>query len=337
MDKEFFKNGLFLIFAIMTITNYICDLLYRYDCVIVPDFGAFLTKRAAAHFSDDKHLMYPPQKQISFNQQIISNDGLLANYIVSSEQITYDKALEKIQSFVQQVKIELEKKGRLTFSDIGFFNVNFENNLVFEPLHTSNYLPEAFGLATLTSDTVLRETLKEEVQSLEEKAPIAFTPEKRKKSVFVKYAAAAAIALVLSGVGLNSYKNHIIQHNVVEAIEAEELIKEEIQSASFVLDIPNPLPSISVKVKQFTEDNSADIESLKKYHIVAGAFREFENVNKKIAQLKRKGFSPSYIGKNNYGLHQVIYSSHATKNEAINTLNSIKRHENRSAWLLVQK
>ncbi len=337
MDKEFFKNRLFTIFAIMTITNYICDLLYRYDCVIVPEFGAFLTKRAAAHFSDDKHLMYPPQKQLSFNQQIISNDGLLANYIVSSEQISYDKALEKIHSFVQRVKIELEEKGRLTFSDIGFFNVNFEKKLVFEPLHTSNYLPEAFGLATLTSNIVIRETLKKEVQNLEEKAPIAFTPETRKKPLFIKYAAAAAIALVLTGVGLNAYKKHIEQYNLVEEFEGNQLFKDEIQSASFVLDIPNPLPSISVKLKQLTEENTDEVASFKKYHIVAGAFREFENVAKKMLQLERKGFSPSYIGKNKYGLHQVIYSSHATKNEAINALNSIKRNENKSAWLLVKK
>ncbi|WP_010522667.1 SPOR domain-containing protein [Aquimarina agarivorans] len=322
----------------MTITNYICDLLYRYDCVIVPDFGAFLTKRIAAHFSEDTHLMYPPQKQLSFNQQITNNDGLLANYIVSNEQVTYDKALEKIKTFVLQVKTELENKGRVTFSDIGFFNVNFENNLIFEPLHTSNYLPEAFGLSTLMSSSILRETLKEEVQALEEKAPIAFTPEKRKSSKFVKYAAAAAVALFLSGVGINAYKNHVVQHNVVEAIKAEALVEQEIQSASFVLDIPNPLPGISVKVKQFAEDSfEAETTPLQKYHIVAGAFREFENVDKKIKQLKRKGFSPKYIGENKYGLHQVIYSSHTSKNEAINALNAIKRHENSSAWLLVKK
>ena len=324
-----------LFLLIMTITNYICDLLYRYDCVILPEFGAFLTKRIGAHLSYDKQLMYPPQKEISFNQQITSNDGLLANYVAVCEQISFEKATEKLNYFVQQLRKELEDKSRLSLSEIGVFTKSFEDKLIFEPIHATNYLPEAFGLPTVQPQHVLRETLKQEVEVLEEKAPIAFTPEKRKKTGFIKYAAAAVLLFGIAGVGFKAYQNQITDYNNQQIVAADQIVEDSIQSASFVLDITNPLPSINLNV---IPAKIAEKEiTYGKYHIVAGAFREYANMEKKLAQLKRKGFTPRYIGANRYGLHQVVYNSYFSRNEAITELHKIKRTENASAWLLIQK
>ena len=75
----------------MNLANYINDLLYRYDCVIVPDFGGFVTNRIGAKLNSDTHTFSPPTKQIAFNSHLKHNDGLLANYIASSEQISFEK------------------------------------------------------------------------------------------------------------------------------------------------------------------------------------------------------------------------------------------------------
>ena len=39
----------------MRIEDYIIELLYTHDCVIIPDFGAFLAKRESAVINTDKH------------------------------------------------------------------------------------------------------------------------------------------------------------------------------------------------------------------------------------------------------------------------------------------
>lgn len=317
----------------MTIPNYICELLYRYDCVIVPNFGALLTNRISAQLSSDKKVFYPPQKRLSFNQQITTNDGLLSNYISVNEGISYESAVAKVESFVVQIQQEIANKGRLSLNEIGFFNLNHEQKLVFEPVHTTNYLTEAFGLATFPSNAVVRETLKEEVVALEEKVPvIAFTPEKRRTFKPLKYAAAVVLLLGLGGVFLKSHIDGINNHNSMEVSIGNSMVQDEIQSASFALDILSPLPSISVSVKKKEE-----LAKVGNFHVVAGAFREFANVEKKISQLKRKGFEPTYIGANKYGLHQVVYQSFNSRNEAVNALNDIKRTENSSAWLLITK
>ena len=65
----------------MTIANYLKDLLYRYDCVIVPNFGGFITNNTSAQIHRSTHTFYPPSKQVGFNVNLSYNDGLLANYI----------------------------------------------------------------------------------------------------------------------------------------------------------------------------------------------------------------------------------------------------------------
>ena len=68
----------------MQLSPYIKDLLYRYECVIIPGFGAFLANYTSATIDADSSTFYPPGKTISFNIQLQTNDGLLANYVASS-------------------------------------------------------------------------------------------------------------------------------------------------------------------------------------------------------------------------------------------------------------
>jgi hypothetical protein len=77
----------------MQLTKHISYLLYRYDCVTVPGFGAFLGTPASAELDTDNETIYPPTKQISFNAQLQSNDGLLANAIAVEQQTSYEQAV----------------------------------------------------------------------------------------------------------------------------------------------------------------------------------------------------------------------------------------------------
>ena len=67
----------------MQLETYISDLLYRYECVVIPDFGAFLTQPVSARIDESNFTFYPPKKELSFNEQLKNNDGLLAKYIAN--------------------------------------------------------------------------------------------------------------------------------------------------------------------------------------------------------------------------------------------------------------
>ncbi|PHS07699.1 MAG: sporulation protein [Kordia sp.] len=317
----------------MALTNYISDLLYRYECVLVPEFGAFLTQKHSAVMDVTTNVFLPPRKVISFNEQLKQNDGLLANHIVGADQCSYTEAVEKITDYVTSIKGKLVAGETVLFEKIGHFSLNNEGKLQFAPLEEVNYLTTAFGLQSTYKSPVLREVYKEEVAVLEEKAPIAFIPETRVKAKrsYLKYAAVAVVALGLSGVlGSQVYTDQmegVASHNDLKTLEIE---KSAYQRASFFdvspIEVPEVIFNISVEKKQVGS-----------YHIIAGAFRFEENADKKIEQLQKAGFSARKIGQNKYGLHQVVYASIVDKSEALTTLRAIKKSHNSGAWLLVKK
>ncbi|WP_027879264.1 SPOR domain-containing protein [Mesoflavibacter zeaxanthinifaciens] len=310
----------------MQLETYISDLLYRYDCVTVPEFGAFLTQRKSATVHDSTNAFYPPKKVLSFNEQIQNNDGLLARYIADVEKIPFEVATQNIAMRVKSLKSYLTEGETLTFENIGDLKLNNEGKIQFTPSYHLNYLTDAFGLSQFVSPSVTREEYKKEVETIEKEVPtIAITQEKRKSKSYLKYAAVAIIALGLSGFGVTNYYKNIENHNQIAQEEADAQLESQIQEATFV--ISNPLPAVTLNVNK----------QIGNYHVIAGAFRLEENSDKKVEQLKALGFKARKIGTNKYGLHQVAYGSYTSREDAFNALNSIRKESNKDAWLLIKK
>jgi len=318
----------------MALTNYISDLLYRYECVLVPEFGAFLTQKQTAKIDATTSVFLPPRKIISFNEQLKQNDGLLANHIVVTDHCTYAEAVSRINDYVTTLKGNLVSGETVLIAKIGHFSLSNEGKLQFSPLEEINYLTSAFGLQSTYKKPVLREEYKEVVTILEEKAPIAFIPETRVKAKrsYLKYAAVAVVALGLSamlGKGYIVKMDEVVSYNKNERLKEDNAVKVNVQEASFFSVNPIEVPEVVFNV-------AVEKPEIGRYHIIAGAFRFEENANKKISQLEGQGFSPRKIGKNKYGLHQVVYASIIDKQEALATLKTIKKSNNSSAWLLVK-
>lgn len=310
----------------MQLETYISDLLYRYDCVTVPSFGAFLTNRESAKVHKTTHTFYPPIKVLSFNEQLQNNDGLLANYIAEVEKIPYATANAKISKQVKAIKSYLTEGETIQFENVGELTLNNEGKMVFNPSSHINYLTDAFGLSHFTSKDIKREVYKETVEIIEDKAPIVLTPEKRSSNNWLKYAAAAVVVLGLgSYFGLNKYNASIENHNQLAQEQMNQQLDVEVQEATFV--ISNPLPAATLTLKKQTGN----------YHIVAGAFRVEANSDKKVNQLRTMGYKARKIGKNRYGLHEVVYASYSTRLEAQQALNQIRNTHNKDAWLLIKK
>ncbi|WP_412987546.1 SPOR domain-containing protein [Pontimicrobium sp. IMCC45349] len=310
----------------MQLETYISDLLYRYECVIIPQFGAFLTQAVSAKVHESTNAFYPPKKVLSFNEQLKQNDGLLAKYIADVEKIPYETAVVKLSKKTKALKSYLAEGETLTFKNIGDLVLTNEGKITFTPSYHLNYLTDAFGLSQFVSPSISREVYKEEVEAIEKVVPLTITPEKRKSKPYLKYAAIALIALTIgSFTASNYYVNQIEQHNLLAQEEANKAIENKVQEATFIID--NPLPAVTLNVTKQTGN----------FHIVAGAFRFEENCDKKLNQLKGLGYSARKIGENRYGLHQVIYSSYETRAEAQKALYDIRTNENKDAWLLVKK
>lgn len=313
----------------MKIDQYISQLLYRYQCVTVPGFGAFLTEIQSAQLHESSHSFYPPKKLVSFNAYLKNNDGLLANHIAQAEKMSYEVAVTIIENQVVSWKNKLQETGFISIKNVGDLALNAEKNLVFTPSDQTNYLTSSFGLATYVSPAVKREVYKQEVEVLEEKAPIAFTPEKRSSNNFMKYAAifvlGAGILSTSGYFGNQYYQNKIQEETLAVQTKVQKQVDQKIQEATFFID--NPLPTVTLTVS----------EGKMPYHVVAGAFRQEENAIKIYGELLKLGYPARRIPQNKHGLYPVVYASFASYTEAQNEMLRIKKSHNPEAWLLIEE
>jgi nucleoid DNA-binding protein len=308
----------------MQLSPYIKDLLYRYECVIIPGFGAFLANYTSASIDADSSTFYPPGKTISFNRQLQTNDGLLANYVASVEGTSYELALQKIRNFTGSLSLKLSKGELVTLDTIGDFSLSPENKAQFLPCGTENFNIASFGLTTFISSEILRDIQQKQLTTAQ-KAPV-ISPPTRGVAPFIKYAAIGLIAIAISGLtGLKIYEGSVQEHNFAQKQKANTKLEKQIQQATF--SITSPLPTLELSVTKQTG----------KYHVVAGAFRVKENAERKVAQLHEKGFAAVNIGVNKYGLHQVVYESYQNRLQALKNLRIIKATQNNDAWLLVKE
>ena len=294
----------------MQLSKYISDLLYRYECVIVPNFGGFVSHTIPSKRNVENHQFTPPTKTISFNINLQKNDGLLINHIAKSLNISFDHAASMVQNTVENWQKNLQESP-LLLNNIGQFTLENEQ-LIFEPLNKINYLTSSFGLSDVSADYILRNNI--------------VTPKTEVKRSYGKYFAAAAVIAGLFFASSVYVQQQINQQEIVD----QQAVTNQIQQASF--NILKPLPAVTLTVEK-----EAIKETSYKYHIIAGAFKEPENAIKKVDLLKEKGFNASIIGLNKWGLTQVSYASFNDKRDAINTLNAIRIKDNKHAWLFINE
>ena len=307
----------------MKLSNYISDLLYRYECVIVPDFGGFVTNNRSAKIEQVNQTLQPPYKQITFNSHLKNNDGLLANHIASSEKIPYECALNFIQFEIESWNKKLINEN-LDLDSIGSFSLN-DKNLLFEPQQKINYLTSSFGLSNVVGNEIKRETSKKLVPKVEEKAPIPIAAERKKVPNYLKYAAIFVLGLSAIGFGGRLYNNYQTNQSIIAAKKHQEITNQKIENATFV--ISKPLPTLNL-----------DAEKQKKgFHVIAGAFRFPENADRKVNQLLGDGYNSRILGVNKWNLSVVSYGSYSTEEEAREILTSIQDNIAKEAWLLVQE
>jgi hypothetical protein len=310
----------------MKMEHYIAQLLYRYQCVTVPGFGAFLTEIQPAQLVESTNTFYPPKKVISFNSHLKNNDGLLANHISQSEKIEYEIAVQNISKEVSLWKNALLNQQNIVFNSVGTLHLNTSGTLRFEASSQVNFHTSSFGLNSFVSPLVQREIIEKMPESVESE-PIVLVPEivTSSRNSYLKYAAIFILALTAAGsIGYKMYDAKIDEETRLVQTEVQKDVQNKIQQATFFIE--NPLPNVTLTVK---EENKA-------YHIVAGAFSSEANAKKQLKMLDAKGFKGKILERNKYGLVPVLYGSYSTYEESQIALKEIHRTESQEAWLLIK-
>ncbi len=298
----------------MGIFKDVAKLLHSNDCVIVPNFGAFVLKSKSAYIK--KNEFFPPSKYVSFNSMLKDNDGLLAKHISGEKNISYKKSLKLISEEVISFKENLSKDLIIDTESLGIFELKEKETLVFNPDFSINFDNKVFGLKSF-----IREPLLSKI-SQESKKNNQFS-----SNVLLKYAAIAIAVLGFSYFGYFNYNDYLNNEKLKNIAIAQEKILENVQSATFNL---GELPPININVTApIVKDNSVY------YSVIAGAFRSKGNAEKHLNTLIGKGYQASYTSINPKGLYRVAYARLKTRKEAADLISKIKT-SGADAWLLIE-
>jgi nucleoid DNA-binding protein len=298
----------------MGIFKDVAKLLHSNDCVIVPNFGAFVLKSKSAYIK--KNEFFPPTKYVSFNAMLKDNDGLLAKHISGEKNISYKKSLKLISQEIISFKENLSKDLIIDTESLGIFELKEKETLVFNPDFSINFDNKVFGLKSFVREPLLSKI------SEESKKNNQFS-----SNVLLKYAAIAIAIFGFSYFGYFNYNDYLNNEKLKNIAIAQEKILENVQSATFNL---GELPPININVTApIVKDNSVY------YSVIAGAFRSKGNAEKHLNTLIGKGYQASYTSINPKGLYRVAYARLKTRKEAAELISKIKT-SGADAWLLIE-
>jgi len=309
----------------MNIQEYISELLYEHDCVIVPDFGGFVCNYVPAHIDPVKHLFEPPGKKILFNKGLTRNDGLLAHHISGKLKVPYSQVIDSIAKEVKLYKEELQKDKRLTLDNIGLLYIDEKGSLLFQQDNRLNYLAESFGLAAFYHLPVEQE--KEEGKVI----PL-YNERKKLRS----YAAAA----VISALAISTFYFALVQKQTTMPfsnlnIFAKKEAPKYVFSPSTYKELPKPVfepfNTVAVSTKVSTVTNTSVSSSY--YYIIAGSFIQKEHADNLIAQFNKQNIHLSIIGRTPAGLYMVGYGKYMSHQDATAEKDKFREKFVKDAWI----
>lgn len=289
----------------MEISQYIKEILLLNDCVIIPEFGGFVANYKPATVENNQ--FFPPTKEIAFNNKLVSNDGLLINFISEAEGIDYFSAKQKLDSFVEETLLNLERNRNVYFDGIGYLHYDSRENLQFEPQLKQNLLVESYGLQNFSYEKLYQRQMPKPAVKVEYREPVPVIFEKRK---FKKLVVAVPLLIAMALIPMKHNKEYLAKSDM-------GMWETLMQSTP-----TTPTPVQEQKVEENTIAVVVAQPQNLKYFIIGGSFKSEENANKYLRQLSEKGYSGKDLGIYN-GLHRVAMVGFATMEEAQKELNSM--------------
>lgn len=324
----------------MQLQQYIKELLYQHECVTIPNFGAFLTRSIHALIQPETGVIIPPRKEVSFNQLLTSNDGILAQYMAQKDKVSYEQALRKIEKEVIIWKQRLHTQ-HLTFSGIGEMRLNPQKKISFFPFGTINFDLNSFGLSSFVRKPIINPSIKMEqpkpttIMENENKDDLMFTPAEKetesKRSPIMRYAIIGVVGISLIGAAYFLGNQYMVNQKAKAAEIAQKKIKSNVQKATFNL---GAFSQVDVTLEANPKVIEAAPLTQPYYSVIAGSYRSMENAERKLEQLKGEGFDAAFTEVNPEGLHRVAYGRFASKREALNLHNYIRFTLKEEAWYL---
>ncbi|MCT4613665.1 MAG: SPOR domain-containing protein [Marinifilaceae bacterium] len=298
------------------INNYISDLLFVHDCVIIPNFGGFVANHCEATINSQIGSFAPPRKLISFNHNLKNNDGLLVNKLKTIKNISYNEAEKLVDLFVEDIYAKLNSGGKFEFPKIGYCYRNRRNIVVFEPYNQKNHLVESYGLGSFSFE-------KNEIV----KPNYSISKPGFFRRSIIKYVA-IGLPFVIALSFISNYDN--LDLNMASLMWHKSSSDKDLKLPIRSIPRVSP-PSNFVDYEPILRDGLLN----KGIFLIAGSFTVERNAEFLKSELISHNYSPVIIKNNN--LYSVAIGRFPSKEKAIQFKKRvIARNPRSNCWILVR-
>lgn len=331
------------------------DLLVHHNCVIIPNFGGFISKRVSSTIDYDRGIVMPPSKHLLFNKFLVADDGLLISSFVKLNKNSYEDVKVELTQFISEIDNKLSKGEEVVFKNIGILTRSESGNYSFKQDESYNLLADAYGLKELEFISASDVQSVSDVQ--EEEVPVVLEKEEtvpkiriNRRKTIIRYAAAACLLPLFfytlwipfksdffsSGlISMNDfnpfYKKevgtyHPVQQNQIERATDYTITRSESKSVEEI----KPVEKIESEIKEIRIIEDTPISVYNKYFIV-GCFSVKQNADNYLSKLTADGFVPLLVdgGK----LYRVSVGQAANKEE-FNSLMASAKEKGYKGWTL---
>ncbi|MBI9068312.1 MAG: hypothetical protein JEZ09_13545 [Salinivirgaceae bacterium] len=336
------------------LSKYIKELIENNNRIIIPDFGAFMIQDS------------PEGKQISFNDFLKFNDGLLINQIIKSEKISKNEATDKIKDFIKALEQSFGQKKPYELKDLGFLAKDDSGTIKFD-----NKKPEA---KKGTSPTDVKPTIildekaapAKEVPKVEKplekkeepkkeipkpaandrRQPIPNVPKSpqvtkpmttqkptktaQKPESNLKTILIIVAAVIILGGGTWAILTFDLFGKMFNK-EAEPVV---IEQPAIVIDTTPEVVVDTTPEPVVIEEPQVD-PNMKKYYVVAGSFKIKTNAINYNEKLKAEGYASEIVMRRSNGFQIVTYKTLYTWSEALAEWRNM-RNTNAETWIFIK-
>ncbi|HTN69424.1 MAG TPA: SPOR domain-containing protein [Dysgonamonadaceae bacterium] len=311
-------------------------LLHSHDCVIVPDLGGFVVNASKVE-RNGLWGLDAPACELIFNSKLTYNDGLLAESIMKTNNVSYESAINKIELACDRLRNKLTKEGEVIWENLGTFKQDNEKRPVF--LSNKSYVrPSFYGLTNARlKPAAFASSKTDDNQNL-----IPIKP-------FIKYVSSGIAVALLFFFIVISYNNYGPKNQQAEIV-SKSLIFNRNKSIKATFNT-NSLTNESKLHENYNEiDDQASYSptinvgssfnqsisiSKSNYYIIVGVYEVRDVAEKALSALKEQGFIGASILKRS-GRLDVYTASFANKEQAQKSLRKLHIDYPRyhDAWLL---
>jgi nucleoid DNA-binding protein len=314
---------------------YIAYLLTKHECVIIPDFGAFVVFSLFASKKKIEGVLCSPVQSLGFNPEIKHNDGLLTHFLSERENISYKEADQSVKQYVNHLNEQLNISKTITIKWIGRLSISIDNKIIFTPDTYLSCNAVNFGFNNFYIPQLKELEPVNEISTKERKdAEIITISVNRRILARTASIAVAAFALFLIPTPLNNDSGQYVTNasffSVYRITEVEkETVTEEISQKDVLIASGNT----GIKVTERANDNHIDKHH---YYIIIASLPTKEQAKQALVDFNQAGFpNVAIISKGER--HRVYIQSFAKKADAESYLVSFRRNNPKyaDAWLLI--